>query len=225
MSGGCTSRFRGLGALVLTTVLLLTGCSGEKTSAPVSTPMSSPNSSVSGTGRPQSSISPTSSGSASEPLAEATTSTVSKKVDPVTRPSATRATIRAKESVKASAEAAQGVNVRLVGLQPVQITEGAPGDILGPGLSVTLEVSNRSSASVDVSAVEITLLDSGKQVASAMTGPPFSPFTGVVGAGSTAKGVYLFRIDSNVRKPVTVQVWLKPGTRPIEMVGDAPEGS
>lgn len=222
MSAGRAPRLRVLGSLVLTVLLMSTGCSAEQTSEPVVTPMPSDKASASGTARPQTSDSAVGSAPASAPEAETTGGNGTKTVDPVTRPSATKATIRANERVKGSAEAARGVNVRLVGLEPVQITEGAPGDILGPALSVTLEVQNTSSRSVDVSTVEITLLDSREQVASAMTGTRFSPFTGVVGAGSTARGVYLFRIDPDVRQPVTVQVWLKPGTRPIEMVGDAP---
>jgi hypothetical protein len=84
-----------------------------------------------------------------------------------------------------------------------------PGEVAGSALAITIDVTNTGSNSADLSTVVVTLLDSDDAPGSEMTTKPSDPVTGKVGAGKTARGVYVFTVPKNKRSPITVPISVK----------------
>ncbi|MET3805224.1 hypothetical protein ABIB25_002225 [Nakamurella sp. UYEF19] len=88
----------------------------------------------------------------------------------------------------------------------VNVTASGPGETSGPGVTITLRVTNSGprAASLTNVGVEVTGKSGvpGVQVAQA----DVVPFVGTVAPGKTAEGSYLFRLDSAEQKPLTIAV-------------------
>lgn len=102
-----------------------------------------------------------------------------------------------------------GLTAKLVNVKATTAKAQLPGEVEGPALVVTIDVTNTGSKSADLSAVVVTLLDSDEAPGSEMTNKPAAPLTGKVAAGKTARGVYVFTVPKNKRSPITVMVSIK----------------
>jgi hypothetical protein len=105
-----------------------------------------------------------------------------------------------------------GLTARLISVRAIVAEAQIPGEITGPALAITIEVSNTGRRPADLGAVSVTVLDSDEAPGAEMVGGPAEPLTGRVAAKSKARGVYVFRVPQDKRRPITVTV----------SIGDAP---
>jgi hypothetical protein len=97
----------------------------------------------------------------------------------------------------------------LVGSRSVTVAGQGPGELSGPGVALTLKVTNPSGPSLDLGAVTVTA-DVAGQEASPSTAAPARPLTGTLRPGGTATGVYVFVLPAGTARPVAVVVSLAP---------------
>jgi hypothetical protein len=100
---------------------------------------------------------------------------------------------------------ANGVTVQLVSLEPITTQAELPGEIAGPGLKVTVKITNGSADAIDVGNVVVDLQDAVQTPAIPMTSGA-APFTGSVAAGADATGVYIFTTPTDYTDPATITV-------------------
>lgn len=102
-----------------------------------------------------------------------------------------------------------GLTARLVSIKAVSAKAQLPGEVAGPALAITIEVSNTGSKAADVSSVVVNVLDADKAPGTEMSAAPADPLSGKVAANKKARGVYLFTVPKNKRRPVTVTVSIR----------------
>ena len=105
-----------------------------------------------------------------------------------------------------------GLRVQLISVSAVEADAQIPGEIAGPALAITIEVSNTGSRSADLSAVAVTVLNSDEAPGAEMTAAPAQPLSGRVAAKAKSRGIYVFRVPPDKRRPITVTI----------TIGDAP---
>jgi hypothetical protein len=184
-------RRRNRGALAVTTIVLLAaGCSAGPEAEPTSAPAST-----------SGSVAPT----ATPTPAPATTRATSK--NPVERTVAPRRE-QSKPPVKLDepSSTGTGLTARLISVSAIEAKAQIPGEITGPALAITIEVSNTGRRSADLGSVAVSLLDSDSAPGAEMTAAPARPLTGRVPAKAKTRGVYVFRVPEGKRRPVTVSV-------------------
>ncbi|MGV8846998.1 hypothetical protein [Tessaracoccus sp.] len=119
------------------------------------------------------------------------------------------------EPVKITAEAtpAEGITVRLVLIEPVEGIAAIPGEVGGPALRITVEVTNNTKDTFAAPAVVVNLYK-GEALSPAgpMLKPGGVPFPNEIPSGRSATGVYLFTVGPDERDDVTVEVDLAVGT-------------
>lgn len=113
------------------------------------------------------------------------------------------------------------VSVLLSSIQAVDATAVGPGEIAGPSLAVTVNITNRSDAAISIDTVIVTLEDSAGSPGLPTTSAPARPFTGNLAPGESADGVYVFTISQSVRNPVSVLVSYSTEAPVVRFVGDA----
>lgn len=98
----------------------------------------------------------------------------------------------------------------VVGLPRIEAIEGVgqgPGNVAGPALRVTVRIENTSGASVPLDGVTVNAYHgSGLTPASPLEDPSRQPFAGDLPGGEAAEGVYVFRVPSDARDAVTVEL-------------------
>ena len=99
-----------------------------------------------------------------------------------------------------------GVEVRVTDVESVQGDAQGPGEIAGPAVRVSIEVSNTSDEEV---AMDLALVNvyygEDKTPASALSGPGLAPLTGSIPAGKSATGAYVFSVPEDQREQLTVE--------------------
>jgi hypothetical protein len=146
----------------------------------------------------------TSSGSAG---AGSATPSPSGAVDP-NQPPATLPPV----ALDATADAGGGVTARLASIESATGEAGAPGQIAGPALRVTVRIINDSGADISLDGVAVNLsYGSDNTPAPPAQDSSVAPFTGTLPAGDEAEAVYLFSVPENARDAVTVEVGYQPG--------------
>ncbi len=116
-------------------------------------------------------------------------------------------------------QATDGITVQLKKIVSKKVTGHGPGEISGPALVVTVQVTNGSKSEVSVESASVTLIDSKGNVGSPMT-EGARPFSGSVKPGASATGVYVFRVGTKVRTPVRISVTYSPDHTTALFVGN-----
>ena len=115
-----------------------------------------------------------------------------------------------------------GVTAEVVSLEAVDATGVGPGNVAGPALRVTLELTNGTAGTVSLGGVAVDLAAGPELVpASPVDDPSTAPFTGTVAAGGTARGVYVFSIAADDRDDVTLSVGYQAGAPLLVFTGAA----
>ena len=213
-----TTSCRRLGSAAAITLLLAFGaaCSPDPVAEPLPTPaVTSPAASAT-SAPPATSSSPSSRSTAAPTATEAPT--VSQR-PPATTPVPPPTPGDVESSVEAKPEESKkpvkldkpsktgtGLTAKLTTIKAIDAKAQLPGEIAGPALALTVEVTNTGAKAADLSAVVVTVLDSEEAPGGEMTSAPAKPLKGKLGAGKTASGVYVFTVDKNKRNPVTVTV-------------------
>lgn len=115
-----------------------------------------------------------------------------------------------------------GVSARVVSLEAVDATGVGPGNVTGPALRVTVELTNGTADALPLGGVAVDLASGPELVpASPVNDPSAAPFSGTVAAGGTAQGVYVFSIAAADRADVTLSVGYEAGAPVLVFTGAA----
>jgi hypothetical protein len=177
------------------TVLLVAGCSGGSGQATSSSP-AAPGVSPSAGTSPGGTAAPTT----------APTPAATRSLTPV--PSKSRTTL-APAAPSRTVTVGAGARAVLIKSRNVTITGQGPGELSGPGVALTLQVTNGASAPLDLDAVTVSASIRGQE-ASSSDAAPAKPFGGRLAAGAKAQAVYVFVLPAGARRPVGVVVSLAP---------------
>lgn len=99
------------------------------------------------------------------------------------------------------------------------MTARGPGEISGPGLAVSVEVTNASDADLALDAISVTLTDSAGTPSSYVPVSDSQPFAGTLAPGKSATGTYVFTIPTDKRSPITVGLIYGPSTSVVLFTG------
>ncbi|HUX69819.1 MAG TPA: hypothetical protein VMV41_04850 [Cellulomonadaceae bacterium] len=176
--GGCTSTSSPSSANSAATTGSTTQVTGAATASPTGSP---PTSAVSG---------------------PATTSST-----PATEPGEASPPTKAAVPLSQPADFGTGVVAKLDKIESIVATAHGPGEISGPALAFTITVTNGSSGVIDLGSVIVNLTDANGDPGVSMFGSPASLLSGLLAAGASATGVYVFSVapsaDSSVRLDVS----------------------
>jgi hypothetical protein len=118
----------------------------------------------------------------------------------------TQSTTTTSAPLEDTASLDNGVEIRVTDVESVQGDAQGPGEIAGPAVRVSIEVTNTSDEEV---AMDLALVNvyygEDKTPASALSGPGLAPLTGSIPAGKSATGAYVFSVPENQREQLTVE--------------------
>lgn len=198
---------RGASTLAALAVLMLAGCDADPGPSAGSSSSAAP------------SASPSSGATASGP--QATTSAAPQVTAPVPPPtpgsvdetaSVTAMQTQPPVALDDESELGGGVSVSISKIEKLQVEAKGPGEIAGPGIRLTVAVSNDSSGPLDAGGVAVDLRDAAGVPATPIFSSGDDPLKGELAAGATGSGEYLFTIPPEQRDPVTVYVTVAGGT-------------
>lgn len=81
-----------------------------------------------------------------------------------------------------------------------------PGEIAGEAAEVTVTLDNTGAEPRDASTLSVTVQDADGMPLSPSYTDPYLPLHGVLAAGESGQGVYVFTIEESVAEPLTVHV-------------------
>jgi hypothetical protein len=125
-------------------------------------------------------------------------------------------------ALDATATPARGVTAVLRRLQAVEVTAQVPGDVGGPGLAVTVAVTNDTDAPLDLTTAVVNLAAGRAREPALPIDSESRPLAGVLAPGATATGRYAFRVDRDERGHVEVEVDLGVALTVVVFAGPAP---
>ncbi len=99
-----------------------------------------------------------------------------------------------------------GVTTRVTDIESVAVEAFMPGEISGPGVAITVELTNGTSAPIDLGSVTVDLVATGDRYATLITTRDDSALSGELAPGATGAGTYVFTIADEDRDAVVVQV-------------------
>ncbi|WP_419818319.1 hypothetical protein [Glaciibacter flavus] len=98
-----------------------------------------------------------------------------------------------------------------------------PGEVAGPAVRYTIQIDNEGSDPLDLTFTTVTaFLGDAMSPALQLTQPDGAPFAGVLQPGQSAAGVYIFRVPTDQRSDVTVNVAYRVGSPAAVFQGAAP---
>lgn len=115
------------------------------------------------------------------------------------------------------------VTARISEVKAVQATASLPGEISGPAISATVEITNGSADPIGVDSVTVTLTDAAGNPAVPIDDNA-TPLQGVVQPGASATGTYVFTVPADQRNPVTVTVNYSAGAPTLVFTGQVAGG-
>ncbi|MGY1885443.1 MULTISPECIES: hypothetical protein [unclassified Blastococcus] len=115
-------------------------------------------------------------------------------------------------ALEATADAGTGVTASLPSIRGIEGTATGPGNIAGPAVQVTVRVTNGTGEPLSVSGVAVNMYYSDDRTpASPLEDPSQRPLSGMLAAGESAEGVYVFSVPADSRDLVTVEVGYEAG--------------
>lgn len=120
-------------------------------------------------------------------------------------------------------DVADGVSVVVAGLKAVEGEARGPGEVAGPAVQFTLEVTNTTTRPISL-ADAIVNVEAGTDrfPAELLSGPGTVPFPGAVPPGKTVSGVVVFQIPPEQRNAVRVLFHYQAVTPVAAFDGSAP---
>lgn len=120
-----------------------------------------------------------------------------------------------------AAEFGGKVSARITSVKAITAKAQGPGEITGPAVAVTLQVTNGSKRALEVDRVTVNLADSHGNPGSPMSSDPASPFSGSIEPGGRATGTYVFSVGADLRSPITLSMSYTTEAPVVLFVGDA----
>lgn len=116
-------------------------------------------------------------------------------------------------------EIGNGAEVKIAGIEAVHSQAQIKGEISGPAIRVTVEVS-AGSDKIDLSRVLVNAYyGKAKTPAIEVGAPGGSPFSGTLEAKKQATGVYIFNVPADERGDVQIEVVHPNSTKPVKYRG------
>lgn len=116
-----------------------------------------------------------------------------------------------------------GVTARLDELEAVQGEAQGPGEVSGPAVRVTIELTNGTGAAIALDRTVINVYGGPEQTpGSPLSGPGVDEFSGSLAAGGSATGVYVFALPLDQRDPLQVTVSYDPEDVTVLFEGPGP---
>lgn len=109
-------------------------------------------------------------------------------------------------ALDAAADVGDGVEVRLSRIEAVEAEATLPGEVGGPAVAVTVEVTNGSQDAIDLGHVTVDLVTGEGASAPPVLDPDHEPLTGELDAGDDRAGTYVFTLADEERADVSVRV-------------------
>ena len=111
------------------------------------------------------------------------------------------------------------ISARLTEVKAVDATAKQPGEVAGPAVAVTVEVSNTSRQPIGLDTVSVTLADEAGNPGSPVSTDPAKPLSGVLTPGQQQSGTYIFTVPKNTRDRLTVSVSYSTGAPTVLFTG------
>jgi hypothetical protein len=120
---------------------------------------------------------------------------------------------------------AADVTVSVAKLEAVQGTALGPGQVAGPALRITLELTNGTAEAIPLNAANVQLYCGPDRIpGDALSGPGVSEFSGTLAAGQSATGVYVITCAEDLRDDVQITFGYVPAGAKVAFEGAAPRG-
>lgn len=116
------------------------------------------------------------------------------------------------------------ITARLSEVKQIDATAKVPGEISGPALQVSVEISNSSADAIGLDSVSVNLSTKDGTPASPITTDPAAPLSGVLAPGEKRSGVYVFTVPSDALGDVSVDVLYSAGAPIVLFQGSATGG-
>ena len=105
-----------------------------------------------------------------------------------------------------------GIVATLPTIEAIQGSATGPGNIAGPALRITVRIQNGTADAVSLEGVAVNMYyGADKTPASPLDDPSRRPFGGMLAAGDSADGIYVFSVPADARDTVTVEVGYQAG--------------
>jgi len=126
-------------------------------------------------------------------------------------------------ALDATATFSDGVTARLVSLEAVQGEAQGPGEVAGPAVRVTVELTNGTAGAVGLGAAVVNAYAGADALPSEpLSGPRAQPFGGVLAPGASVSASYVFRVPEGLRDRLQVTVSHDPRVADVLFEGAAP---
>jgi hypothetical protein len=99
-----------------------------------------------------------------------------------------------------------GVTASLTDVEDMEVEAFLPGEVGGPGVSITIEITNGSSAAISLDNVTVDLIDASGASATPITTHEDRKLKGQLPAGETRAGTYVFTIAVEDRADVALHI-------------------
>ncbi|MDP3894955.1 hypothetical protein [Nocardioides sp.] len=124
-------------------------------------------------------------------------------------------------ALTATADLGRGLELRVARVEQVEGVARGPGEIAGPALRLTLELTNGSDEEVSIDSAVVDLLAGRDRTpAGLLTGPGGRAFECAVQPNDSVTGVYVFGVAPEARGRVQVSVSYQSGSPVAVFVGD-----
>lgn len=111
------------------------------------------------------------------------------------------------------------VSARLTEVKALDATAKRPGEVAGPAVAVTVEVSNTSKQPIGLDNVTVALADAAGKPGSMVSTDPAKPLVGVLNPGRQQSGTYVFTIPKDTRDRLAVSVSYSSGAPTVLFAG------
>ena len=125
-------------------------------------------------------------------------------------------------ALDAATDFGNGVGIRLAPIESVEVEARRPGEIGGPGLAITIEITNGSDAEIQLDNVTVDLTDATGASASPVTPESELDLSGPLAVGASTTGTYFFTLPSEDRAGATLRVSYTTDVPTVLFTGDLP---
>ncbi len=116
------------------------------------------------------------------------------------------------------------ISARLAEVKAVDAQARVPGEISGPAVAITVEISNDSPNAIGLDSVSVDVQGAGGVPTSPITTDPASPLSGVLQPGEKKTGVYVFTMPADARNGASITVLYSADAPVALFAGNIPTG-
>lgn len=116
------------------------------------------------------------------------------------------------------------ISARLAEVKAVDAQARVPGEISGPAVAITVEISNDSPNAIGLDSVSVDVQGAGGVPTSPITTDPASPLSGVLQPGEKKTGVYVFTMPADARDGASITVLYSADAPVALFAGNIPTG-